>query len=344
MRHSRSSVLVGVLLITACGGGDLSTGPDTDSDAGSDIDADGDGDEASDADSDPDVDADRDTDADADGGADVDIDEPMLPPCDPIPGSSASVSTDPPEPWDGGSARVRVHGTDPLTNVALRIAGSGPAPEPAWVSVEGDGPWTWTWSLSPLSAGDFCLSFSADPGDRVYQRARMHVAAEAPPVAPFKVIRNHQWTCDEEYTWAINVDTYVLDESGAPMPGVRVLVEHSPCETAADHPPPVEVVTDGDGFARWENYNPRCFFHERVADAPSDTAIEMYTGIWEDQDGCNYCSTFAENVWGHWSYTVVFQRTPGALETCEVATDHEGQARCSPTHHWEEPSAPCSPL
>ncbi|MBN1770919.1 MAG: hypothetical protein JXB32_06660, partial [Deltaproteobacteria bacterium] len=93
---------------------------------------------------------------------------------------------------------------------------------------------------------------------------------------------------------------------------------------------------------------PRCFFHERVADAPGDTAIEIYTGIWEDQDDgaggrCNYCSTYAENVWGHWSYTITFQRTPGATELCEVPTDHAGQAACSPLLHWEEPGA-CTPL
>jgi hypothetical protein len=169
-----------------------------------------------------------------------------------------------------------------------------------------------------------------------------------PPSPAFQVATNHQWTCDEEYTWAINVDTTVLDETGAPLPDVRVLVEHDDCETAAEHPPPAEVVTGADGTVRWENYNPRCFFRERLADAPSDTAVELYTGIWEDQDDgaggrCNYCSTYAENVWGHWSYSLVFRRNPAATELCEVPTDHAGQAHCSPTLHWLEP-APCTPL
>lgn len=330
--------LSGVVFLLGCNGGDLWPGPDSSADGDTDVDVDGD--------SDTDGDADTETGTDADiEEADADVEEEPPPPiCEPVTGSGITISTDPSAPWDGGSARVRVSGDVPLTNVQLAVEGDEPVPVPSWIEVVGDGPWTWSWSLSSLRTGSYCLTFSADPDSRVYQRAPLLVTGEAPPVAPFTVVENHQWTCEEEYTWAINVDTIVLDEVGVPIPGVRILVEHEPCETAEDHPPPSELITDDDGFARWENYNPRCFFHQRIAESPSDTAIEIYSGIWEDQEGCNYCSTFAVNVWGHWSYTITFQRTPGAGEICEVPTDHAGQSRCAPTLHWEEPSEPCRPL
>jgi hypothetical protein len=286
-------------------------------------------------------------DADAEREVDADDGGPPPPACPTLAERPEAISFLPPEPWDGGSVRVRVTGPDGLTNVAIDVTGTAPAPAPAWIGVEGSGPYAWSWSLSPLAAGDYCVVFRADPGATVYQRAPLRVADGPPPGTPvYKVVANHQWTCEEEYTWAINVDTVVLDEAGAPLPGVRVLVEHAPCDTAEDHPPPAEVTTGGDGTVRWENYNPRCFFHERVADGPSDTAIEIYTGIWEtqrDESGadCNYCSTFAENVWGHWSYTITFQRLP-ATEVCEVPGDHAGQSRCSPLLHWEDPSGPCT--
>ena len=286
---------------------------------------------------------------DCDGGSDADAPDVPPPACDPVAGSAFSLAFRPATPWVGGSTRVSATGPDPLANVGLEAAGPGASPAPTWIGVDGTGPYTWSWSVVFPAAGEWCLTFRADPDGTVYQRALVTVTPDAPPVAPFKVVGNHQWTCDEEYTFAINVDTVVLDETGAPLPGVRVLVEHAPCETAADHPPPTEVTTGDDGTVRWENYNPRCFFHERVADAPSDTAIEIYTGIWEEQDAagggtCNYCSTYAENVWGHWSYTITFQRVPGAVELCEVPTDHAGQAACSPLLHWEEPAAACTPL
>ncbi len=281
-------------------------------------------------------------------GPEVALDVPP-PACDSVAGSGFSLAFRPAAPWVGGATRVSVTGPDGLTNVAVEASGPGASPAPTWIGVDGSGPFTWSWSIVFPAAGAWCVTFRADPDGTVYQRALVTVAPDAPPAAPFKVVSNHQWTCEEEYTFAINVDTVVLDETGAPLPGVRVLVEHAPCETAADHPPPTEVTTGDDGTVRWENYNPRCFFHERVADGPSDTAIEIYTGIWEEQDAagggtCNYCSTYAENVWGHWSYTITFQRVPGAVELCEGPTDHAGQAACSPLLHWEEPAAACTPL
>lgn len=273
---------------------------------------------------------------------------PPPPPCEEL-GGDARIGFDPPAPWDGGSVRIRVTASEGYTHVGVRLLGSPAAPEPRWIGVEGSGPYTWSWSVSPLATGAWCVELFADPAATVLQRRLLRVAATPPEVAPFKVTRNHQWTCEEEYTWAINLDVRVEDETGGPLPGARVLLEHPPCDLRDQPEPPAELVTGADGEVRWENYYPFCFFHLRVADAPSDTAIELYTGIWETQpsDGggeCNYCSTFAENVWGHWSYSVTFRRTPGATERCEVGSDHAGQAGCAPLVHWEEPSAPCAPL
>lgn len=272
---------------------------------------------------------------------------PPSPPCTEVE-SDASLGFDPPVPWRGGSVRVRATAITGYTNIGVRLVGPS-APEPRWIGVDGSGPYTWSWSVGPIDAGTYCVELFADPDARVLQRRALRVEAEAPAIAPFKVTRNHQWTCEEEYTWAINVDVHVEDEAGNPMPGTRIAMSHPPCDLRGEPEPPAELVTDERGDVRWENYYPRCFFHLRVADAPSDTAIEIYTGIWETQptEGggeCNYCSTFAENVWGHWSYAITFRRSPGATEVCEVPTDHAGQSACAPLMHWEEPSGPCTPL
>ena len=281
-----------------------------------------------------------------DAGRDAAI---VLPVCDEVPGSDATIAFDPPMPWRGGSVRVRATAATGYTNVGVRLVGGPTTPPPGWIGVTGSGPFTWAWSVAPLPEGAWCVELFADPGERVVQRRVLVAGGDMPPTAAFKVTRNHQWTCSEEYTWAINVDVRVEDETGAPLPGTRVLMTHPPCDLRGLAEPPAELVTGDDGTVRWENYYPRCMFHLRVADAPSDTAIEIYTGIWEAQPAatggdCNYCSTFAVNVWGHWSYSVTFARTPGATEVCELGTDHEGQSACAPLTHWEEPAGPCTPL
>lgn len=270
------------------------------------------------------------------------------PPCEPL-GGEASLRVEPAAPWAGGSMRVLATASPDYTNVGVRVVSGTPQPDARWIGVSGT-PHTWSWSMGPLSAGASCLEFFADPATTPYARVLVVIAPDAPPGMPaFKVTQNHQWTCEEEYEWAINVDVRVEDEAGAPIPGARVALEHEPCDLRGVAEPPAELVTGDDGTVRWENYYPRCFFHLRVADAPSDTAIEIYTGIWETQRDasgadCNYCSEFAQNVWGHWSYSVTFRRTPGATEVCDVATDHAGQSRCSPLMHWEEPRGACTPL
>ncbi|MBX7192112.1 MAG: hypothetical protein K1X94_08650 [Sandaracinaceae bacterium] len=271
-----------------------------------------------------------------------------LPPCEPL-GGEASLRVEPVLPWVGGSMRVLATAAPDYTNVGVRVVAGTPQPEARWIGVSGT-PHVWSWSMGPLAAGTSCLELYADPAMTPYARTLVTVSSE-PPMggAAFKVTQNHQWTCEEEYEWAINVDVRVEDEAGAPLPGAHVALEHEPCDLRGAAEPPAELVTGEDGTVRWENYYPRCFFHLRVTDGPSDTAIEIYTGIWETQRDasgadCNYCNEFAQNVWGHWSYSVTFRRTTGATEICDVPTDHAGQSRCAPLMHWEEPRGPCTAL
>jgi hypothetical protein len=322
-----------VLVLAACSGTTAGTARD---DAGSALDATA-----------PDGAIDSPTDAARDDAGTVDTGAP-LPTCAPVAGSDATIRFDPAAAWAGGTVRVAATAAPDYTNVGVRVVGGTPQPDPRWIGVSGT-PHTWSWSLSPLAAGASCVEFFADPASTPYARALLVVGEDAPAVAPFKVTQNHQWTCEEEYEWAINVDVRVEDEAGAPIAGARVALEHDPCDLRGSPEPPAELVTGDDGTVRWENYYPRCFFHLRAADAPSDTAIEIYTGIWETQPDasgadCNYCSEFAQNVWGHWSYSITFRRTPGATEICDVPTDHAGQSRCAPLMHWEEPRGPCTAL
>ena len=266
--------------------------------------------------------------------------------------SGATMAFSPAEPWAGGRVRISASSPEDYTNVALEIVG-WEGPDPVWGAVETDETGhTWWWSLDLPAPGSWCVLFRADPDGTLYGSAVM-VVGEAPPAGlAYKVDSNHQWTCEEEFTWAIVLRVVVEDEAGTGIEGVRVAVAHSDCETAADHPPPAELVTGADGSAEFENYSPGgisdwpaniCIFSLEVADAPSDRAVEISTGIWEDVDGCNYCSTFAENVWGHWSYTVTFRRDPAATETCEVPSDHAGQSNCPAFQHFYTPG-PCQPL
>jgi len=265
----------------------------------------------------------------------------------------------------GERVTVTVAAPEALTNLVVTFPPSSADPL-VWgqVTPTGSG-YRWTWSTTPRTAGPLCVRLTADPASTSYGAALL-VVQESQTVQPqppatggrtaFKVSSNHQWTCEEEFTWAIVFEVRVEDEQGQGLEGVSVTVGHNDCELAEDHPPPAVLVTGADGKASFENYNPgsirdyptnTCKFFMEVAGQPSDRAVELTTGIWEDQDTpqgkCNFCSTFAENVWGHWSYTVVFRRTPGATERCEVPTDHAGQAHCSPTLHFYEPG-PCTPL
>ena len=92
-------------------------------------------------------------------------------------------------------------------------------------------------------------------------------------------------------------------------------------------------------------------FEISVMDSPSDTATEITTGYWESVDRpgggtCNFCpGSGNSNVWGHWSYRIIFQRETDAQETCVVNHDHAGQKNCAPDQVYIESKSPqCAEL
>lgn len=119
---------------------------------------------------------------------------------------------------------------------------------------------------------------------------------------------NHQWTCDEQ-------------------------------------PVPDQIVTGPDGHAMLYDYwpisdNGLLVLEVSVAGLASDIATEITTGWWETSPSeCHYCDTPTVNVWGHWSYTLEFQRDPSATEICRVENDHVGMAACAeePRHIHHHP-------
>jgi hypothetical protein len=186
---------------------------------------------------------------------------------------------------------------------------------------------------------------------------------------PWKVTTNHQWRCDEQPTNGNLLHVRVTDENGSPVQGATVNIRWTddtvfpvkPDDTAmswAEHQHPKTLTTGADGraelFTPWGegvrtpiDGKPKLLvFLLSMDGGASDTATEITTGLWEtDASGCNYCSTHAVNVFGHWSHTVEFQRNPAATEVCEVPIDHAGQQSCSHTHFFHDPDRPsCLPV
>lgn len=185
----------------------------------------------------------------------------------------------------------------------------------------------------------------------------------------WKVTANHQWRCDEQPTYGNLLHVRVVDENDAPVEGATIRIRWTddtvypvkPDEAAmswADHAHPKSMTTGADGRAElhtpWgegvrtpiDGQPKLLVFLLSVEGGASDTATEITTGLWEtDADGCNYCSAYGVNVYGHWSHTVEFRRDPSATEVCEVPVDHAGQQSCSHTHFFHDPERPsCLPV
>lgn len=185
----------------------------------------------------------------------------------------------------------------------------------------------------------------------------------------WKVRSNHQWRCDEQPTFGNLLHVRVIDEESQPIEDAVVNIRWTddtvfpvkPDEDAmnwSDHAHPKQLTTGPDGraelFTPWGegvrtpvDGKPKLLvFLLSVVGGASDTATEITTGLWEtDASGCNYCSTYAVNVYGHWSHTVEFQRDPTASEVCEVPVDHAGQQGCSHTHFFHDRDIPsCLPV
>lgn len=225
-------------------------------------------------------------------------------------------------------------------------------------------------SVADLAEGDNCVAVRSPSGAEV---ARKIVAPAPAPVprgtGPWKVTSNHQWTCGEQPTFGNLLHVNVLDEGGEPIEGAVVRIDVTddtvfpvgPDDTAqswAEHASPKELVTDAAGHAElvtpWgegirspiDSKPGLLVFNLSVDGGASDTATEITTGLWEtNAEGCNYCSTYAVNVYGHWSHTVELRRDPAATEICDVPSDHAGQAACAYGHFYHDPERPsCRPV
>lgn len=308
--------------------------------------------------------------------------EDMSPPPPVDPCDDASISNTvlaPPALVAGRTSTVEITSDEGFVDVHLTLwRGGQEVARGAYVTSSGndsDG-FAWTFTLdSPQPPGaDYCLRFeTTTPARRVLaaQPVALGAPADLPAGVAYKLVEHHQDTC-EENGFGVAVRVRVIDAAGAPLEGVPVAVRWDSEPTIGknrwwteDHQPPTMLVTGGDGWASFENKWPIWeryegdelidkdyqIFEISVADGASDTAGEVTTGYWEDverDDGsrCSFCPPGSgQNVWGHWSYRIVFQRREDAAEVCRLNHDHAGQAACSPDEVYvtaREPS--CQPL
>jgi len=282
--------------------------------------------------------------------------EPMLPfSCDVVPAGSpvldGLVLFEPAEPHPGDTVTVIVRATNGLG------AGDAPALELEVTSRDGvetlqpqakeGGEVLYYFAIPEVAEGDVCLRGIVDGATEVAGKVTVTPRPAGPVVAGgvYKVVANHQWTCDEQPTWGNELHVWVRDENGQGMADVAVDVrpvdstDFGTIYNGEEHPVPEQIVTGEDGHAMLYDYwpiseNGLLVLHVSVAGLASDIATEITTGWWEtDASSCNFCNTYAVNVWGHWSYTVEFQRDPSATEVCVVENDHAGMGACGEPRH-----------
>ena len=258
---------------------------------------------------------------------------------------------DPADPHPGDTLTVTVLATDGTGRtdapaMTLRSTGADGTAERAPSTIEGGAAISY-FAVPDLKLGDLCLE--AMIGGEVEASARVAVTPRPPGPSRadgiFRVMSNHQWTCAEQPEWGNFIDVEVHDADGSPMAGVVVRFDKpattvDPIRAADTNPVPDSVVTRADGKARVPNYwpinaNGLMVFNLSLDGRASDVATEITSGWWGDNlAGCNYCPLGTNrNVWGHWSYTVVFQRDPAATEECVVPSDHASMVACGPPRH-----------
>jgi len=232
--------------------------------------------------------------------------------------------------------------------------------------------WIYHIPVAGLSRGDNCIVVRRGGAGAVEYAVKVK-AAPAAGVArgsgPWKVIKNHQWRCDEQPKYGNLLNVRVLDEKGKAVKGARVRIRWGddtvypvkPDSKAASwsaHAHPKVLVTGSDGKASlttpWgkgirtpiDGKPGYLMFFLDVQGGASDMAMEITTGLWEATgSNCNYCSKYGINVYGHWSYSVEFRRDPKATRVCEVGHDHAGQKKCAYTHLYHDPKRPsCLPV
>lgn len=202
------------------------------------------------------------------------------------------------------------------------------------------------YAIADVPLGDVCVLGLIDGAPEVSASVTVTPRPPARAGDVFKVIENHQWTCDEQPDFGNELHLWVRDEDGVGIPGATIRVAPADSTDVAtiyngdSSTIPTTLVTDGDGYVKEYDYWPisdhgLLVLELSVDGAASDIATEITTGWWEtDDDGCRYCDAASpKNVWGHWSHSVVFQRDPSATELCRVPVDHAGQAACGPPGH-----------
>ena len=273
------------------------------------------------------------------------------------PALAAMMLFDPAEPHPGDTLTVIVrttNGTAPANapNLVMQAEGAAGGVVEQTTMKAGGGDTFYYFAIANVRPGDVCLLGLIDGSTpEISGKVTVTPRPPGPPLTQgvYKVVTNHQWTCAEQPTYGNEVHVQVLDENGQGVPGAVVDVRY------ADSTDPGSIYNDGgdipdtvtmDGSGAFVGYdywpisdNGLLVFKLSVAGYPSDVATELTTGWWETNDaGCNYCNTYGKNVWGHWSHTVIFQRDPSAVESCEVDTDHAGQSACAlPGHLHHHP-------
>jgi len=209
------------------------------------------------------------------------------------------------------------------------------------------------YAISNVQLGDHCLLGRIAGNPEISGKFTVSPRHSHPPHCHngiFKVTRNHQWTCDEQPDNGNEWWIYTYDANGDPLQNVTIRVAQPattvpPIFNADKKTVPTQVETDSDGVYHGYDYwpindNGYMVFNFSVDGCASDVATEITTGWWQaDNDGCTFCpNTTTRNVWGHWSYTVIFQVDPTATQACVVPSDHAGQTRCRIEHIHHDPN------
>lgn len=293
----------------------------------------------------------------ADGSDSGDTTGEPLPPfsCDAVAADSpvldGLVLFDPGQPHPGDTLTVIVRATNGLSRadappMELEVTDRDGVQTLQPQAMEG-GQVLYYFAIPDVPEGDVCLRGIIDGATEIGSKVTVTPRPPGPLVAGgiYKVVSNHMWTCDEQPDWGNELHVWVRDENGQGMPDVAVSVRPADSTDPATiyngdgEPLPDQIVTGADGHAMVYNYwpisdNGLLVFNVAVDGLASDIATEITTGWWEDDNmGCNYCSTPTVNVWGHWSYTVEFQRDPSATEICVVENDHAGMSACGEPRH-----------
>ena len=196
----------------------------------------------------------------------------------------------------------------------------------------------------------FCLLAIPVSVFGVYQMQQFFSQAAS---STFKVTRNHQLTCSEQPDWGNIVTLFVKDENGNPLPNTQIEYWAAYSDQCPDKPNASEgiLTTDGGGKTQFDNRWPGCLpcqpgscsnnppckcsyphdyrihFFFKVANARSDTAVEISSGIYGDECPSAFCpGRSTVNVWGHWGYQIEFKRNLQELAEEEAPTDHAGQS------------------